>query len=91
MQGGFPGMAGNPMQGMNPMGMQNTGGSGFDARFTPTETNGHQLSPFQGQAVHGPSSRNSSPARRGSPALRSYDHPGTRPSSGQSSPRPPPS
>jgi CCR4-NOT transcriptional complex subunit CAF120 len=95
MQGGFPGMPGamgGPMQGLNPVGMQNTGGSAFDARISPTGNGGNGLkapSPFQGQAAQGPSSRNSSPAGRGSPATYSMDHSGLHQSSGQSSPRPP--
>jgi len=88
MQGGFP-MSGSMASPMQPIGMQNTGGSGFDARFSPTAMEGNGLqppSPFQGQ---GETSRNTSPARRGSPAIRSADHGGTRGSSGKSSPRPP--
>jgi CCR4-NOT transcriptional complex subunit CAF120 len=92
MQSGFPGMqggVGSSMQGLNPVGMQHTGGSAFDARFSPGE--GLKApSPFQGQAAQGPSSRNSSPVGRGSPAPRSNDHSGLHPSSGRGSPRQPP-
>jgi len=87
----YSGMPGGMMPGMNMMGMQMTGGSAFDPRFSPTamENGGLQPpGPFQGQ-VQGPSSRNSSPAGRVSPA-RPTDFSGARPSSGHSSPRPPP-
>lgn len=90
---GMPGGMGGPMQGMNTMGMQMTGGSAFDPRFPPVAAETGGLQPpgtFQGQG-QGPSSRNSSPAGRTSPATtRPVDFNGTRPSSGANSPRPPP-
>src|ERR1700736_3970826 len=85
MQGGFPGMQGGmgvPMQGMNHINVQHTGGSAFDARFSPSgmDSNGLKApSPFQGQAAQNHNSRNSSPVGRGSPGLRSADHIGLHP------------
>jgi len=94
MSGGLTGMQGgigNSTQGMNPVSMQHTGGSAFDARFSPNGMDGNGLkapSPFQGAAAHRPISRNTSPAGRGSPAPRSTDYSGLHPSS--HSPKPPP-
>jgi CCR4-NOT transcriptional complex subunit CAF120 len=90
---GMPGMMGSQGPNMNMMGMQMTGGSAFDPRLSPSaiDNNGglQPPGPFQGQG-QGPSSGNSSPVGRASPAARGIEHAGPRPSSGRSSPRPPP-
>lgn len=87
-QGGYPGIQGGmgaPTQPMNPgMGVQNTGGSGFDARFSPGMDGNGLKAPSPHAAHDSPGS--GSPAGRGSPAA---DPSGPNPSSHQPSPRPP--
>lgn len=88
---GMPAVMGSPAP--NVTGMQMTGGSAFDSRVLPhVVDNNAGLQPpgtFQGQGQGQGPSRNSSPVGCSSPArVTEYNAP--RPSSGQSSPRPPP-
>ncbi|KAG6888430.1 hypothetical protein C0992_008510 [Termitomyces sp. T32_za158] len=64
----------NQMGSMTPaMGMQMTGMSSFDARYPPN-MNDPGLAPPAAIGSQGPSSRNSSPARRNSPLARPTDN-----------------